>query len=404
MLGLVLNTHQQWLCERFRDLGFTVNLQVTVSDEGLAIQNAVREAMPRAELIVCTGGLGPTSDDVTRDLVAELLGLKLVEDPVIVEHIASFFKARHRQLPSSTRIQAMVPVGATVLHNAYGTAPGLAVATPKGWLIMLPGPPRELRPMFNEQVVPRLEAWFPSREPFVCRVLKTTGLGESLVEERIASHIAPLLAQGLSVGYCARTGEVDLRFTARGANAATLVDQAVQVAAPLLGDYFFAEGYESLDRVIVDLLTAQQKTMALAESCTGGYVANRITGIPGSSLVFRGGVVSYSNDSKVEMLGVKSETLATHGAVSAETAVEMAEGARLKLKADFALSITGIAGPGGGTPEKPVGMVYVAMASEGGTQVRRFLNAFDRETFKYYTSQQALDMLRRKLTGKPWRD
>lgn len=404
MLGLVLNTHQQWLSERFMHLGFTVDRQVTVSDEGLAIQNAVREGMGRAELVVCTGGLGPTSDDITRDLVAELLGLKLVEDPAIVEHIATFFKSRHRQLPSSTRIQAMVPVGATVLHNAYGTAPGLAVATPRGWLIMLPGPPRELRPMFDEQVVPRLEAWFPKREPFVCRVLKTTGLGESLVEEKIASHIAPLLAQGLGVGYCARTGEVDLRFTARGANAAALVDEAITVTSPLLGDYLFAEGFEGLDKVVVDLLTKQGKTLALAESCTGGYIANRITGIPGASVVFRGGVVSYSDESKVELLGVKPETLAAHGAVSSETAVEMAEGARRRLGADFTLSITGIAGPGGGTPEKPVGTVHIAMASADGTFVRRFSNAFDRETFKYYTSQQALDMLRRKVEGKPWRD
>ena len=398
MLGFVLNTHQQWLCRQMADRGYLVTRQVAISDSGPAIKQAVAESIERAELVITTGGLGPTSDDITRDLIADLLGKKLFEDPAIVAQIEKFFTARKRPMPMSTRVQAMVPEGATVLMNAHGTAPGLAMPTPKGWLIMLPGPPRELRPMFTNQVVPFLEKVFPKPPAFICKVLKTTGVGESAVEERIAPMLTALVGQGLEIGYCARVGEVDVRLTATGDNAIAIVGEAEKIVRREMGSFVFGVEGDPLDGVVVRMLTESGRTLALAESCTGGFIANRITNIPGASAVFLAGFVTYSNDAKQKFLGVKPETLEAHGAVSEATAREMAEGARTRTGADFSLSITGIAGPGGGTPEKPVGTVFIALARNNGpTLVKNFRNAYDRETFKFTTSQQALDLVRREL-------
>jgi len=404
MLGQVLNSHQQWLCRQLADLGYTVDRQVAVPDSGPAIQQAVREALAVARLLVVTGGLGPTSDDRTRDQIAELLGRKLREDAAVLAHIGEFFRARQRPMPASTRVQALVPDGATVLMNAQGTAPGLAleVSSPHAHsgsclLVMLPGPPRELRPMFTEQVIPMLQRRFPLETPFVCRTLKTTGLGESLVEEKIAGPLRPLTQAGLELGYCASVGQVDVRFTARGDKAPERIAQAERLARSLLGDLVFGMDAEQLEGVIVRLLTDRQQTVALAESCTGGLIANRLTNIPGASVVFLAGMVTYSNQAKLQLLGVRPETLVAHGAVSEATAREMAQGARQRLAADYGISVTGIAGPGGGTQEKPVGTVWMAVASATTTVTERRLNPYDRETFKWVTAQQALELLRRQL-------
>lgn len=401
MLGYVLNTHQQWLCRQLSERGYVVDRQVAVNDTALDIQNAVRDAIARADLIITTGGLGPTSDDRTRDLIAELLQKPLREDLEVRERIEAFFGKRKRPIPASTRVQAMVPEGATVLQNENGTAPGLAMAYPSvrgtGLLIMLPGPPRELRPMFTNQVVPLIVQKFGAPPNFCCSVLRTVGIGESFLEEKIAPELAPLMARGLDVGYCARVGEVDLRLIARCSNAPGLVAEAEAIAKKHLRTFIYGHDPEALDAVVVRLLTEKKKTLALAESCTGGYIANRITNIPGASVVFLGGLVAYSNEAKQQFLGVRVETLAQHGAVSEPVAREMAEGARTRICADYALAVTGIAGPGGGSPEKPVGTVFIAFASPKGTEVKQLLNQYDRETFKFLTSQQALDMLRKEL-------
>jgi nicotinamide-nucleotide amidase len=403
MLGRVLNTHQQWLCRQLADLGYTAGRQVAVDDSGPAIRQAVHEALASADLVIVTGGLGPTSDDRTRDLIAELLGRKLHEDPDVVAHIQQVFAVRRRPMPPSTRIQAMVPEGATVLMNAHGTAPGLVIeasapaANKPGLLVMLPGPPRELRPMFSEQVVPILRKRLPLPAPFVCRTLKTTGLGESMVEEKIAGPLRHLTESGLELGYCGRVGEVDVRLVARGADAASVVTEAETIARGLLGDVVFGLDDDQLESLLVRELTRRHQTLALAESCTGGFVSNRITNVPGASAVLLAGLVTYSNEAKQHFLGVRPGTLAEHGAVSEETAREMAEGARSRTGADFALSVTGIAGPGGGTEAKPVGTVWMALAAADGTTSQRRLNICDRETFKFVTAQQVLDLLRRKL-------
>jgi nicotinamide-nucleotide amidase len=404
MLGRVLNTHQQWLCRRLADLGYVVSRQTAVSDETSALQAVILEALGRADVIVMTGGLGPTSDDRTRDRIAEMLGLDLIQNDEVLERIVTFFASRKGPMPPSTKVQAMVPRGATVLMNAYGTAPGLAVDVPAGkfrpaptLLIMLPGPPRELRPMFVDQVVPLLKAKLPCEEEFVCQTLRTTGMGESRVEELIAPKLKHLTDAGLEIGYCARTGEVDVRLVARGCGAQQSVCEAATVVREAMADHVFGVDDETLEGALVRLLTQRKQMLALAESCTGGYIAHRLTNVPGASAVLWGGAVSYANEAKTKWLGVKESTLAAHGAVSEETAREMAEGARSASGGEFALSVTGIAGPGGGGVEKPAGTVYIGFASSRPTRVYKFMNPFDRETFKFVTSQQALEILRRAL-------
>lgn len=404
MLGRVLNTHQQWLCRQLADLGYVVTRQVGVSDDAGPMLEVVRESLARADLIITTGGLGPTSDDCTRDLIAGMLGVKLGQNQEVLARIVDFFASRKRPMPESTKVQALVPEGALVLMNAHGTAPGLVIEVPAGkfrskpaLLIMLPGPPRELRPMFTNQVVPLLQERLPLEAEFVCRTLKTTGLGESRVEEIIAPKLKHLTDAGLQIGYCARTGEVDVRFVAVGCGAQQTVAEAESILRATIGENVFGVDDEQLETVVVRLLTQRGQTLALAESCTGGFIANRITNVPGASAVLWGGAVSYANEAKMKMLGVREQTLAAHGAVSEETAREMAEGARQISGADYALSVTGIAGPDGGTAEKPVGTVFIGFASADKTRAYKFLNRFDRETFKYVTSQQALEILRRAL-------
>jgi nicotinamide-nucleotide amidase len=407
MLGFVTNTNQQWLCRELANLGHQVVRQVAVADSESAICDSISEALGRVGLVIVTGGLGPTSDDLTREAVARLMGRPLREDPIVLGSIKEFFLVRGRTMPERTRVQALVPEGATVLANQNGTAPGLALEVDRkpfgggaglGFLIMVPGPPRELRPMFLNEVAPLLQRRFGEKSAFHCRTLKTTGLGESMVEETIGRSLQPLIERGLELGYCARFGEVDVRLVSRADNAPEIVSEAEGIARGLLGDYVFGCDADLLENVVVRELTMRGQTVAVGESCTGGYLAHRITNVPGASEVFLGGVISYSNAAKQDLLGVRAETLNAHGAVSLETAREMAEGARARTGATYALAVTGIAGPGGGTPEKPVGTVFLALAGPEPTLVRHQTNAYDRESFKHVTSQQALDMLRRKLS------
>ena len=402
LVGRVLNTHQQWLCRQLTDLGYEVSRQVCVPDEGRQIQAAVGEALQRADLVITTGGLGPTSDDLTRECIAQMLGRKLVLHPATLTRIEQFFAERHRALPAHVQVQAMIPEGALVFPNANGTAPGLAMeAGPGKRLILLPGPPRELRPMFLESVVPLLRREFPPGSPFLCRTIKTTGLGESVVEEKIAAALQPLAGEGLEVAYCARVGEVDVRLAARGDKAGALLTEGLSRVERLLGRAIFGTGDDTLESVLIGLLTRRQETLAVAESCTGGFLAHRLTNVPGSSAVFLGGVVAYSNRVKQDLLGVRAETLRQHGAVSEGVAREMAEGARRLLGADYALAVTGIAGPGGGTPDKPVGTAFIALSEEKDTTVLLQYSPVDRETFKFAISQRALDFLREALEPRP---
>jgi nicotinamide-nucleotide amidase len=402
MLGLVLNTHSQWLARQLADTGYQITRQIAVPDSGPAIQAAVRESLARADFVIVTGGLGPTSDDLTRNLVAALLGKKLRTDDAVLARLEAFFKQRGRPMPDSARVQAQVPDGALVLENPNGTAPGLAMQADAGdgqrrWLVMLPGPPREMRPMFTNHVLPLLRREFPLTTKFACLTLRTTGLAESLAEEKISGPLSPLISVGLELGYCAHSGSVDVRLAARGENAAELVARGEAIVREQLDRYVFGTQDDQLHSVVVRLLTQRKETLVLAESCTGGHIANRITDVPGASAVFLCGLVTYANTAKQQLLGVRAETLAQHGDVSEPVAREMAQGARERYDADYALAVTGIAGPDGGTEAKPVGTVFIALATPKHVFVINPINRFERETFKQVTSQQALELLRRAL-------
>ncbi len=385
MLGFTVNSHLGYLGRQLADIGLRLDRQTTIADDRLEMRAAVAEALQRSDVVLITGGLGPTSDDFTRDVVAELLGRPLVRDDSLAAAITERFRKRGVRMPEQVLVQALVPTGARVLPNPNGTAPGLAIEHAGKWIFLLPGPPRELKPMFEEHVLPVLKKKFAPPAAPDCRVFKVVGLAESLVEERIGEF------PGIELGFCARMGEVEVRIIGHD-----LAEPERRIRASL-GDFLFGTGTERLEDVVVRQLTAAGKTIAVAESCTGGQIAHRITNVSGASHVFLSGCITYSNDEKVRLLGVRPETLAKHGAVSEEVAREMAQGCRQRSGADFALSTTGIAGPTGGTPERPVGLVFVGFATPTGTEVRRHTLLFDRETFKFFVSQYALDMVRREL-------
>ena len=400
LLGLVANTHLAYLAGELAPCGITVARQACVPD-GPPIKEALDRALDRADVVFTTGGLGPTTDDITREAAAELLGLPLVPDETILSGIRERFA--RRGLPMADRVarQAMVPVGAEVLPNPNGTAPGLYFPpTVLGdrrarHLFLLPGPPRELRPMTQDYVLPKLRAVLPPSSQRERRIYRLTGIGESQVEERIGKQIEE--RGDIEVGYCARPSEVDFRLIGP-ADVLAKVEAGIRAA---VGEWIYSHG-DPLEAAVVGLLREKSLTLAAAESCTGGSLADRITNVPGASDVFLAGYVTYANEAKENALGVPADLLATHGAVSEPVAAAMAEGARRVSGARLALSTTGIAGPGGGTESKPVGTVYIGLASAGHpTVVRRCYFPLDRATFKHMTTSAALDLLRRQILGLP---
>jgi nicotinamide-nucleotide amidase len=409
LLGQAVNSNAAWLGSELSALGWPVARQTTVPDTAPAVEKSLEEALERADLVITTGGLGPTSDDLTKAAAARLFSISMREDPVLLDRIKTIFAERRSPFPPGAGVQALVPEGAEVLPNDWGTAPGLVLRSRPGqfqersnMLILLPGPPRELRPIFACHVAPLLKRTFGTETAWSRRVFRTTGLGESFLEQAISDALPPLLEQGLDVGYCARPGEVDLRVMAQTSKAELLFGEFERVLRNRVGPYIYSDQNETLEEVVIQLLRHQRQSLVLAESCTGGYLAHRITNVPGASDVFLQGFVVYSNAAKQQLLGVSDNTLSRHGSVSEGAAREMAEGGRQRSGATCGVSITGIAGPGGGSVEKPVGTVFIGIALPSGTQVFQFCNAFDRLTFKEVTSQQALDLLRRGLKGLPW--
>lgn len=418
LLGQTLNTHAHWLGGEMFQLGLRIQRQVCIPD-GEEIRLALLESIPRSDVILVTGGLGPTSDDITREITAALLGLPLEQDAGVLESIRARLARRHRELNANSYRQAQVPRGARVLPNAFGTAPGLHFPPQRGvidgvaqtpHIFLLPGPPHELKPMWTDQVLPLLRGMLGAAPPEL-RNFKLFGLGEAQVAEMLE---APLLATGIvELGYCVCPGEVILR--AIGAPAA--LDACGALVRGAFGDRLFAEDDESMEEVVVRLLGVRGQTVATAESCTGGLIAHRLTNVPGASAVFGWGFVTYANEAKAGAIGVPADLLAAHGAVSEEVVRAMAEGALRVSGADHALAVTGIAGPGGGTPDKPVGTVWIGLASRGDTgtaptagsassagsdvhtTVLREHFPFERDMFKVMTSQTALDLLRRWLAG-----
>jgi len=397
LLGNVLNTHLNFIARELFPLGLRVARQLTVPD-GTPIRDALAASLKEADIIFLTGGLGPTTDDITRETTSELLGLELRRDPEAAAAITQ--RLRTRGFPMTDRIlrQADVPEGASVLPNANGTAPGLYVAAKENGtnkrphLFLLPGPPRELEPIFRESVLPILRSITSSRAAMDCRTFRITGAGESIVEAAVGKKILAL--SGIELGYCARPGEVDVRVL----GAPAILDEAEALIRSAFPTSIYTTADESLEEVVVHLLTKRKETIATAESCTGGYLAHRLTNVPGASAVFIAGYVTYANEAKMTALGINADYIEEHGAVSRMVAGKMAEGALQNAGVNHALATTGIAGPGGGTEKKPVGTVFIALAStEGETDVQRFRFLMDRESFKRLTTQAALEMLRQRL-------
>ncbi len=400
LLGNVLNSHVAWIGQQLFPLGLRIARQICVPD-GEDIRTALEDSIPVADLILVTGGLGPTTDDLTREITAQLLGLPLETDATVLETIKERFARRGYQMSERIARQAQVPLGATVLPNVNGTAPGLffpPVTNRHPHIFLLPGPPRELKPMFLDYVLPRLKKFLPQNPPY-CANFYLTGIGESnvealvtpILEKNFPNSSDPFDSENLEVGYCARPGEVDFRLI----GPKEKVERAIEQIAPLLQEFCFSETNPRLEDNIIQSCVQKQKTIAVAESCTGGYVANRLTNVRGAATVFRAGYVTYTNDIKTDTLGVPASLLDFPGAVSAEVAQAMAEGALKRSGADFAVSTTGIAGPDGGTPDKPVGTIFIALAQKNiPTQVHRHQFLHDRETFKHMASQSALNYLR----------
>lgn len=404
LLGTVINTHLRVFSDALFPLGLRIDRQVTVPD-GESIRGALAETLGRAEIVLMTGGLGPTTDDITREMVTELLGLQLELDEEVWRQIEERFTKRHLRMSPRNRQQALRPPEATVLWNPNGTAPGLYLpplpvpGRPAGELsphiFILPGPPRELIPMVAEYLVPMLRKIVPDLPKTEMRVFRTAGLGESNVEEIVGEQ---LLALGIELGYCARPGEVEVRVI----GSPEQISRADEIIRNHLSENLVSDDQRTLEEVIVAGLTERGETLAIAESCTGGGVANRITNVPGSSAVFLQGFVTYANEAKTRALGVPPEMIQEHGAVSKPVAKAMAEGARNVSGADYAISTTGIAGPGGGTEQKPVGTVFVAVASRHHeTVVEKLFFPTDRQRFKELVSQMVLNLLRRSVIGDP---
>lgn len=402
LLGDTINTNAAWLGQQIAALGLVVSRHLVVSD-GAVIKEAMAEAASRSDVVLVSGGLGPTNDDLTRDSIAELLGLPMELDERLKAQLEAFFAKRNRAMSSSNLRQAMVPRGALVMDNPFGTAPGLyfpaELSHARGWnthFFLMPGPPRELKPMMETHVEPRLRALLPDGASRTIRYFKVTGLGESDIVERVEKKLEAV--PDLILGYCIRQGDVDVRLSGQPGPVA----QGEAIVREHLGEHIVSTDRRLIEQVVVQTLAERGQWLATAESCTGGFLASRITDVSGSSGVFGHGFVTYANAAKQQHLGVPADWIEQHGAVSEPVAQAMAEGALRVSAADHALALTGIAGPSGGSDAKPVGTVFIGLASQGAeTVVKRFFYPGTRDRFKLLVSQAALDMLRRRLMGLP---
>lgn len=398
LLGNIVNTNSQYLSEQCAFLGCTVYFQTIVGDNESRMETVFKTAIDRSDVVIVTGGLGPTKDDITKEIVASILNKELVEDEKIVKKINSYFNGLNLgEIPKSNYKQALVIEGSKVLENNNGTAPGLLVTDNDKTIIMLPGPPREMIPLFNEYVKPYLKS--RSKDIIYSVMVKMCGIGESaaaeLIDDLITSQENPTIAP------YAKPSEVHLRITTKAANE----DIAKELTQPLLveiekrlGKYIYSmDEDESLEDVLVKLLKDNNLTISTAESCTGGLLSGRIINVPSVSTVFNEGFITYSNEAKEKTLKIDAEVLSKYGAVSKETAELMAKGCANLTSADIGLSTTGIAGPDGGSPEKPVGLVYIGCYFKGKTIVEKYQFKGSREKVREITVTKAIDLARKSL-------
>lgn len=402
LLGNILNTDAQFLCRELSNLGVNVFYQTVVGDNPQRLAKAVELAKSRADILITTGGLGPTCDDLTKQTLAKCFGLELVFDAESAERIRDYFEKRlhSAKMPENNLQQAMLPRGCTILQNDWGTAPGCIFEAEGCHVIMLPGPPSECRPMFLERVVPYLKTL--SGEVILSRSLRVFGMGESAVEQLFRDDMNAMANPTLAP--YAKTGEVELRLTAKAAGeqeARALIAPAEERVRAVLGDMVYGGDVDSLEAVVLGLLKDRGLTFGCAESCTGGLIAKRITDLAGASAAFKGGLVTYCNEAKERLLGVDHALLAEHGAVSEPVARAMAQGAGRALGCDLAVATTGVAGPDKDERGNPVGLVYVALATPEGTFCRKTQLGLSRERVRTTAAHHAFDLARRYLQGLP---
>jgi len=399
LMGQITNTNAQYISSRLPSVGVNVYYHSVVGDNPERLRKCLNIALERSDVVIMTGGLGPTKDDLTKETVADVLGLKLVLHEDILDTMKAYFKKMNRKMTDNNIKQAYLPENCIVVKNSNGTAPGCIIEKDEKVVIMLPGPPSEMKPMFEETVIP----YFASKSQYklTSKFLRIFGIGESAMEDLIMDLVEK--QSNPTIAPYAKEGEVTLRLTARYKNENNTCD-GEEIIKPVedeikrrLGDYIYSTENKNLEEVAAELLLQNNVTIATAESCTGGLISSRLTDIPGISKVFNRGIVSYSNEAKIENLGVKRQTLEKYGAVSRETAREMAEGIRNVSGTDLGLAVTGIAGPGGGTAEKPVGLVYIALADKYDISVKELRLTGDRGKIRRITCLHAFDMIRRKI-------
>ncbi|WP_066635412.1 competence/damage-inducible protein A [Desulfolucanica intricata] len=397
LIGQVLNTHAQFLGRQLSQMGIEVTLHTTVGDCWKKMAEVFRQGLERSDLIITTGGLGPTTDDLTKETIAEVLGLPMLLDNEVLENMRTYFIKRGMTMPESITKQAYFPQGSRVLTNPVGTAPGVLLEYNEKIIINLPGPPFELIPTFETSVIPYLSELSGRGKITRFRSFKLTGIAESVVQD----HLKDLCRQeNPNIAFLAKPGEVYVRITAKANNPEetdTIVNEMAEKVRSRLGEYIFAVNEEVIEEVVGNLLAEKGLTIALAESCTGGLITARLTNVPGSSRYLLGGIVAYNNNVKEKLLGVPGYILKNNGAVSRQTAVAMAQGVCKIMDSNFGLAVTGIAGPGGGTPEKPQGLVYIALTTPDGTCCRKFYFPGERSAVRQGTVNAALNMVRTNL-------
>lgn len=391
------DTNSLWLTEKLNDIGIEVMLKTIVGDDERRLEETIRDAVNRSDVVITTGGLGPTEDDVTRQVSARAVGREMVYHDRLETDLRERFRRWGREMPEINKRQAYVIEGADVLPNPNGSAVGMMLSMEKCDLVVLPGPPRELQPMFEQFVLSKLK----EKAGTVIvrrRHLRVAGLGESALDEAISPIYTAYPGVQTSILFNKSEVEVHLAAQSESPDAAeAILDEIVGKIDQKLGAAVFSHRGETMEEIVGTMLAESGKTLSVAESCTGGLIGMRLTEIPGSSSYFIEGAVTYSNEAKVRTLGVNPETLTLHGAVSSETAVEMAKGMRQRAETDFAISVTGVAGPDGGTDEKPVGTVYVGFSGESGERSIRLVLPGDRYLIRWRSSQAALDYLRRQI-------
>lgn len=398
LLGDIINTNAQYLSKSLASMGILVYHQSVIGDNSERLTEELKTSFKRSDIVITTGGLGPTTDDLTKEVGSTYFNKKLVLHKESLDKIEAFFKTLNRTLTENNKKQAYFPEGSIVLANNHGTAPGCIIEDNGKILILLPGPPNENKPMFENYVIPYLEKF--QQGILISKTLRICGVGESSVATQI-SHIIENQTNPTVAPY-AKKNEVTLRITAKSSNreeAYKLISPVEREIRNILGKNIYGEGETPLENIVAQMLIKKSLSLSTAESCTGGLLSGRFINYPGISKIFMDGCVTYSNEAKMKRLGVKKETLETYGAVSENTAIEMAEGVAKTSGTDIGISTTGIAGPDGGTDEKPVGLVYIGLYIKGNTYVKKLTFPGDRQSVRQKTVTSALDFLRRKLLG-----